>query len=92
MKKKEYPACFGILENVFPMGENGLRNTPESCFPCYFKVECLRTVMSGKEGLGIRENNIDRAYDSGMMGFWERWSKKKILYQRKKRKTKKSPK
>ena len=54
MTREERPYCYGKLECVFPMGENGLRETPESCMVCYCKTECLRTAMQGEAG--------DRAY------------------------------
>ncbi len=78
----EYPYCFGKLENVFPMGENGLRNTPESCMVCIYKTECLRSVMAKTEGLKVRNEKVDRAYASGMMGFFERWSRKKDIHRK----------
>jgi hypothetical protein len=81
---EEYPYCFGKLENVFPKGEDGLRHTPESCMPCLYKTECLRNAMQKPEGLKVREEKVDRAYSSGMIGFVERWSQKKSLYNRRK--------
>ena len=81
-RSKEYPACFGIIDNVFPKGEGDVRTTPESCFPCFCKTECLRKAMEGYDGLKIREENIDRAYESGMIGFVERWSRKKFIQTR----------
>ena len=77
------PYCFGKLENVFPMGEDGLRHTPESCFYCRYKTECLRSAMAAEEGLTVKEEKVDNAYASGMIGFLERWSKKKDLQRRK---------
>ncbi len=77
--EKEYPYCFGIIENVFPKGEDDLRHTPESCFVCIYKTECLRTAMEKSGGLKVKEELTDRAYESGMIGFLERWSKKKYL-------------
>ena len=79
MKKKEYPYCFGIIENVFPNGEDGLRHTPENCFVCIYKTECLRAAMEKSGGLKMQEEQVDRAYQSGMIGFLERWSRKKNL-------------
>jgi hypothetical protein len=35
--------------------------------------------MRGAGGVKVREEIVDRAYDSGMMSFLERWSKKKQL-------------
>ena len=82
MTEKEYPYCFGKLENVFPMGENDLRNTPESCLVCIYKTECLRSAMGKTEGLKVRNEKVDRAYASGMMGFFERWSRKKDIHRK----------
>ena len=85
-RKKEYPACFGILGDVFPEGEDGLRQSPESCMVCHCKTECLRTAMEKTEGLDVREACVDRAYDSGMIGFFGRWSRKKTFHRRRKEK------
>lgn len=76
---KAYPDCFGELEVVFPKGKHGLRNTPKTCLPCPHKTPCLRSAMHGDGGLRVREEMLDRAYQSGMMGFFERWSKKKQI-------------
>jgi hypothetical protein len=84
-KKNEYPYCFGILDNVFPMEKNGLRSTPESCMTCRYKTKCLRAAMGGEEGVKVKEEIIDRAYASGMIGFINRWSRKKTLQQEKMR-------
>jgi hypothetical protein len=78
-RKKEYPYCFGKLETVFPLAEDGLRHTPESCMICRTKTECLRAALKKNEGLKVQAEKVDRAYASGMMGFLERWSKKKSL-------------
>ena len=79
MSKEKYPQCFGVLDSVFPMTENGLRVTPGSCIPCPHKTECLKSAMEGPGGLEVKEEFVDRAYESGMIGFIERWSKKKGL-------------
>ena len=76
-KKNRLPDCFAQLDTVFPMGEDGLRITPETCLVCRHKTECLRMAIQGRDGLKVREEQIDRAYNSGMIGFLERWSKKK---------------
>lgn len=80
------PYCFGKLEEVFPEGDDGLRHTPESCRVCIYKTKCLRSVMQGTEGLAVREEKIDRAYEAGMIGFLDRWSRKKTLSQKRKKK------
>ncbi|MEW5909455.1 MAG: hypothetical protein AB1659_06630 [Thermodesulfobacteriota bacterium] len=84
--KETYPFCFGKLEIVFPMGKEGLRETPESCFYCIYKTECLRSAMKASEGLKVREETVDRAYESGVIGFFERWSRKKELQRKMKSK------
>lgn len=79
------PPCFGDLSVVFPLSENGLRASPEACLVCAYKTECLRTAMTNKNGLRVHEEMVTRAYESGRMGFFERWSRKKQLHQRKKK-------
>ncbi len=78
-RNEEKPACFGNLEIVFPKSDDGLRHSPESCIPCFHKTECLRNAMAGKDGLNVREENTDRDYAAGAIGFFERWSKKKAI-------------
>ena len=34
------------------------------------------------KGAGAKEEVVDRAYESGRMGFFERWSRKKYLRQK----------
>ena len=80
MTDLDRPTCFGDLETVFPMGEDGLRHTPDACFACHLKTECLRKAMVERGGLEVREAMVDRAYRAGMMGFWERWSRKKTIH------------
>jgi hypothetical protein len=77
------PECFGQLEIVFPMGANGLRHSPETCVACVHKTDCLRTGLRGDAGLKVHEEHVDRSYESGMIGFAERWSKKKAIERRK---------
>lgn len=73
------PQCHGELSKVFPMGEDGLRATPEDCLACLHKTTCLRAAMAGPGGAAIKEERVDSAYDAGLMGFAERWSRKKAL-------------
>ena len=80
---KTHPACFGNLKTVFPMGEDGLRHTPENCMACGFKTPCLKTAMNGARGMDVKEEMLDRSYQSGIIGFWSRWSQKKTLYRKK---------
>ena len=71
------PSCYGDIETVFPKGKDGLRHSPESCFDCGFKVDCLKQAMTSADGIRTKEELTDRAYRSGLIGFFERWSKKK---------------
>ena len=95
MTREERPYCYGKLECVFPMGENGLRETPESWMVCRGSTrglssgntECLRTAMQGEAGDQVREEKVDRAYAAGVMGFFERWSRKKALQRPRRAKT-----
>jgi hypothetical protein len=82
--KKEYPYCFGKLDNVFPLEEDGLRHSPESCMVCFCKTECLRKAVAGPEGITVKEEQVKRAYSSGTISFVERWSRKKALARQKK--------
>ena len=84
-QKKDTPYCYGKLENVFPMGEDGLRMTPESCTPCRYRTKCLREAVHKGDGLTLQEEQVDRAYDAGMIGFFERWSRKKTIEKNKKK-------
>jgi len=76
--------CFGELETVFPMGDDGLRHTPPICLECADKTECLRAGLRGQAGLKVHEEHIDQSYRSGMISFMERWSRKKSLERRRK--------
>lgn len=81
-RKDERPDCFGILDRVFPKTKDGLRSSPETCFPCHYKTECLKHAMEGIDGLKVQEEKVDIAYQSGMISFFERWSRKKIINQK----------
>ena len=74
------PYCYGKLDNVFPMGTDGLRATPESCMVCHCKTDCLRAAMAGPDGDQVRQEHLKRADEAGMVGFFGRWSRKKQLH------------
>ena len=76
---KQKPECFGVMEMVFPMTEDGLRHSPLSCMACPHKTECLGTAIRRPAGLEVQEELVDRAYESKTISFIERWSKKKYL-------------
>ena len=80
--KTHRPDCFGKLDIVFPEHEDGLRQSPETCVQCISKTECLRAALKGPEGLRAKDELADRAYASGLIGFFERWSRKKDIKRR----------
>jgi hypothetical protein len=85
ISEEKQPACFGNLDTVFPMEENGLRNTPDTCMVCEHKTECLRAAMARPSGIDVREEMVDRAYASGRLSFFQRWSKRKMFSRQKNR-------
>lgn len=80
-KQTDPPECFGQLETVFPMGEEGIRTSPPECMKCPFAKSCLQAAMRGPEGLRLQEERVDQAYECGLIGKLDRWSKKKLIRQ-----------
>jgi hypothetical protein len=82
-KESERPDCFGNLEKVYPMTEKGLRESPDECFyHCPVKTPCLKQALATKDGAKVEEEVIERSEKAGVMGFFERWSRKKQLHRR----------
>jgi len=80
------PVCYGVLENVFPLGDDGLRHSPECCMACPHKTPCLRAALTtDPKADDVKEEKVDRAYASGNLSFLSRWSKKKSLAGKKRR-------
>ncbi len=71
--------CFGILNKVFPMGEDGLRYVPNSCFECLDRVECLKQALNTPDGIEMREELLSRTEQGGIIGWIRRWSQLKEL-------------
>jgi hypothetical protein len=82
---RQCPPCFGDLNKVFPLREDGFRVSPEQCLQCRHKTQCLKTAIGEAGGYRVREEMIDRAYRGGVIGFLQRWSQKKSIHQLKKR-------
>ena len=78
----ERPHCYGVLQKVFPLGADGLRHTPLECMRCAHKTDCLRQALAADAGRAVQEELVDRAWQAGMLGFFERWSRKKALNRR----------
>lgn len=81
------PDCFGVVEIVFPMHDDGLRHSPESCMACVYKTDCLRTAIKNPKGIHVQEEIVDRAYESRKISFLERWSKRKYIHKIKNKKS-----
>jgi len=71
--------CFGILDKVFPMGKEGLREIVQSCFECHDRKACLEAALTTKQGLKFRGELLLRIPASGLVGRLKRWSEKKEL-------------
>ena len=76
--------CFGILDNVFPVGNEGLREIVPECFECSLKKECLQAALQTDQGFELRSEVLDRSSSGGLMGSLKRWSDKKALSKRQK--------
>ena len=81
-RHNERPYCFADLETVFPLGEDGLRHSPESCMVCHCKTECLRAALAGPDGDQVKREHLERREEAGTVGFLGRWSRKKQLHRR----------
>jgi len=71
--------CFGILDRVFPMGKEGLREIVDSCFECPDKKPCLQTALKTEKGFQLRSEVLDRSPAKGFLGKLRRWSERKEL-------------
>ncbi|NVM22678.1 MAG: hypothetical protein HWN68_12975 [Desulfobacterales bacterium] len=80
-KETHPPECFGQLDTVFPMGEEGVRTSPPECMKCRFAKSCLQAAMRSPEGLKLQEERVDNAYEYGLIGKLDRWSRKKLIRQ-----------
>ncbi len=76
------PHCFGDLEQVFPMTQDGLRHSPARCLACEVKSPCLKSAVAGRNRHVVAAEKLDRRYQSGDVSFLQRWSRKKVLHNR----------
>jgi len=76
--------CFGILDKVFPMGREGLREIVPACFDCPDRRACLQAALQTEEGFELRSQALDRSSANGLVGRVRRWSEKKELSRLKK--------
>ncbi len=79
--------CFGELNQVFPMGREGLREVTSSCFGCSELKACLESALSTRQGLTLRLEALDRGGQAaGIVGRVKHWSERKELVRRMKAK------
>jgi hypothetical protein len=71
--------CYGILDRIFPVGKEGLREIVPECFNCSYRKACLQAALKTKEGLKLRSEVLDRVPAKGLSGKLRRWSEKKQL-------------
>ena len=76
MTKKE---CFGVLDKVFPLGDQGLREITPGCFQCTERTPCLKAALHSREGIEMKAEILERAAARGMVSRLQRWSQKKEL-------------
>lgn len=76
--------CFGILDEVFPMGNQGFREISSDCWNCREKQPCLQAALNTERGLEVRSDALKRSSESGFVGRLKRWSEKKQLSRLKK--------
>ena len=79
MRETAQKECYGVLEKVFPLGEEGLREVRQECFECPHKTTCLRAALQTREGLEMRSQRLERMMEGGVLGRLRRWSRKKEL-------------
>lgn len=72
--------CFGVLNEVFPPGKNGLREITPGCFQCPERTSCLRAALYTREGLEMKSEILERAAEKGLVSRFQRWSQKKQLH------------
>ncbi len=72
------PECFGDLKKVFPLGDDGLRQTPDLCLACNHKTDCLRKALVNGGAARIRFERIEQ--EEGSSGFLRRWSARKHYF------------
>jgi hypothetical protein len=74
--------CFGRLDKVFPMAEQGLRQVPPDCFDCAGRKACMQAALETRDGIAFRGELLERSPQKGVLGRIKRWSRKKTLAER----------
>lgn len=78
-QENRQPSCYGLLDKVFPMSGEGLREVRDLCWNCALRVECLREAMErGEQRRTLSEERARRdTAAGGVAGFLQRWSRLK---------------
>ncbi len=74
------PPCYGVLEEVFPLGEGGLREVSPGCWDCPQRVPCLRAATrtpQGRREITEYQGRREEEALGGVAGFLRRWSRLK---------------
>jgi len=78
------PECFGALDEVFPLGPDGLRSIRPACRQCGWLTDCLKAAVDSPAGVEMRAERM-RAMDQRSGGGWRRfisrWSELKLMRQ-----------
>lgn len=84
LETRPVPTCFGIIDNVFPLGEEELRSIRPACFQCEHLTRCLKTAADSPDGRAMRADRMEAMRDAaggGLRGFFHRWAELKQLRQ-----------
>jgi hypothetical protein len=76
----EQKDCYGILDRVFPVNNQGFREVTTECQECPDKVACLKSSLSTKEGIEFKAKRLDNFPANGLLGRIKRWSYRKELH------------
>ncbi|GEM_PF-351164 len=79
---KERPPCFGKLDEVFPVGNEGIREVRERCIRCDYRIQCLKEALNTEEGIRFQEEILKRTPAKTISDWIRRWSEKKLLSKR----------
>ena len=78
------PPCFGVLDEVFPLGQGDLRSIRPNCYDCPSLKVCLKAAVGSPEGVEMRADRMEAMgglAGGGIRGFISRWSELKLMRQ-----------
>lgn len=79
MSEDKFPDCYGLPEEVAPLGQHGFPEPQDKCIPCPHLKSCLRKAWlkrhpSEESKFPPEENEM--VVKIGR--FWRRWSRRKL--------------